>query len=62
MRILIAAAGSRGDVDPYTGLGAALRRAGHDVVLAATEPYAPLVHAAGLGFRPLPAADRKSVV
>ncbi|MFE7957483.1 glycosyltransferase [Streptomyces sp. NPDC057413] len=56
MRILIAAAGSRGDVDPYTGLGAALRRAGHDVVLAATEPYAPLVHAAGLGFRPLPAA------
>ncbi|WP_107071082.1 hypothetical protein [Streptomyces cyaneogriseus] len=36
MRILIAAAGSRGDVAPYTGLGAALRRAGYDVALAAT--------------------------
>lgn len=55
MRILIAAAGSRGDVAPYTGLGAALRRAGYDVALAAAEAFAPLVRAAGLEFRRLPA-------
>ncbi|MEU6417060.1 glycosyltransferase [Streptomyces spiralis] len=55
MRILIAAAGSRGDVDPYTGLGAGLRRAGHEVVVAAPEPFAPLVRRAGLEFRGLPA-------
>ncbi|MFF2195500.1 glycosyltransferase [Streptomyces sp. NPDC058157] len=58
MKILIAAAGSRGDVDPYTGLGAALRAAGHEVALAATAPFAPLVHAAGLEFRSLPAGTR----
>ncbi|MFH7595670.1 glycosyltransferase [Streptomyces racemochromogenes] len=59
MRILIAAAGSRGDVDPYTGLGAALRAAGHEVALATTEPFAPLVRAAGLEFRGLPADSRR---
>lgn len=55
MRILIAAAGSRGDVAPYTGLGAELRRAGYDVVLATTDAFAPLVRDAGLEFRSLPA-------
>ncbi|WP_328875807.1 glycosyltransferase [Streptomyces sp. NBC_00287] len=54
MRILIAAAGSRGDVAPYTGLGAALRQAGHEVALATTDAFAPLARAAGLGFRSLP--------
>ncbi|MFH8798461.1 glycosyltransferase [Streptomyces sp. NPDC017936] len=54
MRILIAAAGSRGDVAPYTGLGAELRRVGHDVVLAAHETFASSARAAGLGFRGLP--------
>ncbi|GAA0288808.1 glycosyltransferase [Streptomyces polychromogenes] len=58
MRILIAAAGSRGDVDPYTGLGAALRAAGHEVALAATAPFATLVRAAGLEFRALPGDTR----
>ncbi|MFE0256818.1 glycosyltransferase [Streptomyces sp. NPDC059010] len=55
MRILIAAAGSRGDVAPYTGLGAGLREAGHEVTLATTDAFAPLVREAGLGFRSLPA-------
>lgn len=41
MGILIAAAGSRGDIAPYTGLGAALRRAGYDVALATTDTFAP---------------------
>ncbi|MET9465478.1 glycosyltransferase [Streptomyces sp. NPDC006544] len=58
MRILIAAAGSRGDVAPYTGLGAELRRAGYDVALAAPETFAPLVRDAGLEFRCLPADTR----
>ncbi|GAA0454872.1 glycosyltransferase [Streptomyces stramineus] len=58
MKILIAAAGSRGDVAPYTGLGAALRRAGYDVALATTDTFAPLVRAAGLEFRSLPADTR----
>jgi UDP:flavonoid glycosyltransferase YjiC (YdhE family) len=58
MRILIAAAGSRGDIAPYTGLGAALSRAGYDVALAATDAFAPLAHDAGLKFRSLPADTR----
>ncbi|MFE1414175.1 glycosyltransferase [Streptomyces sp. NPDC058746] len=58
MKILIATAGSRGDVAPYTGLGAALRAAGHEVALAATESFAPLAEEAGLAFRPLPADPR----
>ncbi|MEU3778925.1 glycosyltransferase, partial [Streptomyces sp. NPDC032472] len=58
MRILIATAGSRGDVAPYTGLGAALLRAGHEVALAATEAFAPLAEEAGLEFRRLPADPR----
>lgn len=58
MRILIAAAGSRGDVAPYTGLGAELRRAGYDVALATTHTFAPLVRDAGLEFRSLPTDPR----
>ncbi|MER7463184.1 glycosyltransferase [Streptomyces sp. NPDC097981] len=58
MKILIAAAGSRGDVAPYTGLGAGLRRAGYDVALATTDAFAPLVRNAGLEFRSLPADTR----
>nr|ALS19382.1 UDP-glucose:sterol glycosyltransferase [Micromonospora echinospora] len=58
MRILIATAGSRGDVAPYTGLGAALRRAGYDVAVATTDTFARMVRDAGLGFRRLPADTR----
>ncbi|MFD0273955.1 glycosyltransferase [Kitasatospora sp. NPDC127111] len=58
MRILITAAGSHGDVAPYTGLGAHLRAAGHEVALAAPECFATLVGDSGLDFRPLPADPR----
>ncbi|MER5775481.1 glycosyltransferase [Streptomyces sp. NPDC002039] len=58
MRIMIAAAGSRGDVAPYTGLGAELRRAGHDVAIAATDTFEPLARDAGLEFHSLPADTR----
>ncbi|ATL32819.1 glycosyltransferase [Streptomyces formicae] len=58
-RILIAAAGSYGDVAPYTGLGARLREAGHDVALATHDSFAPLVTPAGLDFRPLPGGPER---
>ncbi|MGW4891851.1 glycosyltransferase [Kitasatospora sp. NPDC004240] len=58
MRILIATAGSRGDVAPFTGLGARLRAAGHQVALATHTGFAPDVRAAGLEFRPLPLDPR----
>ncbi|WP_030985456.1 glycosyltransferase [Streptomyces sp. NRRL S-1813] len=57
-KILITAAGSYGDVAPYTGLGARLRDAGHEVALATHDTYASLVQAAGLEFRRLPADPR----
>ncbi|MGW8973037.1 glycosyltransferase [Streptomyces platensis] len=54
MHILIATAGSHGDVAPYTGLGARLRQAGHRVVMATHTRSAEAVRRSGLGFRPLP--------
>ena len=53
MRVLIVTSGSMGDVAPYTGLGAGLRAAGHEVTLAAHEPFRSYVAGAGLGFEPL---------
>ncbi|MGH3170668.1 MAG: glycosyltransferase, partial [Trebonia sp.] len=54
MRILIAGVGSRGDVAPLTGLGTALRSAGHDVEIAAYGMFEELVTGCGLGFRRVP--------
>ncbi|BDM74284.1 hypothetical protein HEK616_77710 (plasmid) [Streptomyces nigrescens] len=54
MRVLIASAGSHGDVAPYTGLGTRLTAAGHEVVLATHERSAALVRRCGLDFLPLP--------
>ena len=54
MRILIAAVGSRGDVAPITGLGTALRGAGHDVSVATYETFEGLITGCGLGFRLVP--------
>ena len=58
MRVLIVAPGSRGDVAPFTGLGSALRNAGHDVTIAGYAMSGGLVTACGLGFRPLPGDPR----
>ncbi|MFE1171562.1 glycosyltransferase [Streptomyces sp. NPDC058773] len=57
-KILITAAGSYGDIAPYTGVGARLRAAGHEVALATHDSHAGLVRAAGLEFRRLPADPR----
>lgn len=53
--VAIAAVGSRGDVGPLTGVGVALRDAGHRVVVAAYTPFAELITGCGLEFRELPA-------
>ncbi|MEU8759718.1 glycosyltransferase [Streptomyces sp. NPDC048659] len=58
MRIVMMTAGSRGDVAPYTGLGAGLVRAGHEVTLAAHKLFEPLVAGSGVRFRPLPVDPR----
>jgi sterol 3beta-glucosyltransferase len=54
MRVLIAAVGSRGDVAPISGLGSALRGAGHDVSVATYGMFEDLVTGCGLGFRRVP--------
>jgi UDP:flavonoid glycosyltransferase YjiC (YdhE family) len=53
--VAIAAIGSRGDVAPLTGVGVALRDAGHRVVVAAYTPFADLITGCGLEFREVPA-------
>ncbi len=58
MRVLVVAVGSRGDVAPCTGLGQALRAAGHSVTVAAYEMFAGLVRDSGLEFRALPGDPR----
>ena len=58
MRVLIVAVGSRGDVAPCTGLGQALRAAGHTVTVAAYGMFAGLVGQSGLQFRALPGDPR----
>jgi UDP:flavonoid glycosyltransferase YjiC (YdhE family) len=45
--------GSDGDVLPYLGLGATLRRRGHGATLVAAEDYQPRAEALGMDFRPL---------
>jgi sterol 3beta-glucosyltransferase len=56
-RIVMVAVGSRGDVAPLTGLGAALRRSGHDVAIAAYTPFADMITDSGSTFLELPAAS-----
>ncbi|GAA2516984.1 glycosyltransferase [Streptomyces levis] len=54
MRVVIMTAGSRGDVAPYTGLGAGLVRGGHEVTLATHAGFAPLTEGSGVRFHPTP--------
>jgi sterol 3beta-glucosyltransferase len=61
VKVLIATSGSMGDVAPYTGLGAGLRDAGHDVTVAAHDQFAGVFQAAGLPFRALP-GDMRAVL
>ncbi|HEX5120169.1 MAG TPA: glycosyltransferase [Pseudonocardiaceae bacterium] len=61
MRVLVVAVGSRGDMAPYTGLGAGLVAAGHEVTIAAHPPFEPDIRRAGLGFAAL-GGDVRSLV
>jgi UDP:flavonoid glycosyltransferase YjiC (YdhE family) len=54
-RIVIFAAGSRGDIQPCVALGRALRERGEEVRLVASARYAPMAVAAGLELAPLTA-------
>ncbi|MFD0683590.1 glycosyltransferase [Actinomadura fibrosa] len=54
-RIVIFAAGSRGDIQPCVALGRELRERGHEVRLVASARYAPMVVAAGMELAPLTA-------
>ncbi|UUA11125.1 MULTISPECIES: glycosyltransferase [Streptomyces] len=54
MRLVIMTAGSRGDVAPYTGLGAALARGGHEVTLVTHALFEPLTAGSGVRFHPTP--------
>ncbi|WP_229840076.1 glycosyltransferase [Streptomyces roseolilacinus] len=58
MRVVMMTAGSRGDVAPYTGLGAGLVRGGHEVTLAAHAVFEPLVAGSGVRFHALPVDPR----
>ncbi|MFF5483625.1 glycosyltransferase [Streptomyces sp. NPDC012935] len=51
-------AGSRGDVAPYTGLGHALSRAGHEVTLVTHRCFERLVAGSGVRFHPMPVDPR----
>lgn len=59
MRIVIVAAGSTGDVLPYTGVAARLVERGHDVALAVASDVTDLVTARGLTAIPLPISVRE---
>src|SRR5690349_14001347 len=48
MRIMLATAGSRGDVDPFVALALRAQSGGHDVRVAVTREFAGRVKAAGL--------------
>jgi len=50
LRVLMATAGSHGDVLPFVGLGQALAARGHEVLLFANPVFRPMVEQAGLRF------------
>lgn len=53
MRVLICAAGTRGDVHPLVGIAAAMRQRGHDVFLLTNPAYEHLAQEAGVRFHPI---------
>ncbi|MBK8259283.1 MAG: glycosyltransferase family 1 protein [Polyangiaceae bacterium] len=61
MKVTLVTVGSRGDTEPYVALGAALKRAGHTVRVAACEPFREYVRSHGLPFAAL-GGDIKAIV
>ncbi|HEX6684573.1 MAG TPA: glycosyltransferase [Candidatus Limnocylindrales bacterium] len=56
MRVLILSPGTRGDVAPAAGLGAAFVADGHEVTIVANAEYEPIVTAAGCALGPITAS------
>jgi UDP:flavonoid glycosyltransferase YjiC (YdhE family) len=56
MHVLLATLGTDGDVFPHMGLAAVLQARGHQVTLAAPEPYRARADALGIEFYPLVSA------
>jgi sterol 3beta-glucosyltransferase len=61
VRVVIVTLGSRGDVQPYVALGAGLKAAGHEVVLATHAPFGAQIRARGLGFSPMEGDPREEM-
>ena len=53
MRIAIFGAGSQGDLQPCLRLGAGLKNAGFDILIAAPQNFSDLVHGYALEFQPV---------
>lgn len=51
-RMLLVAMGSAGDVNPFVGIGLALKRRGHDVTVITNEHFRGAVEQTGLDFAP----------
>jgi sterol 3beta-glucosyltransferase len=62
LKIVVTAAGSRGDVQPCVALGLGLKRAGHEVTFASWEPYRHLAESRGLTFYPIVGPDPDRLV
>ncbi len=60
MKLTIATAGSRGDVQPYVALGLGLQAAGHEVKIAADHQFEGFVTGHGLSFAPLSTDSRSA--
>jgi sterol 3beta-glucosyltransferase len=50
MRVLLASVGSRGDIEPFVALGAALQRAGHEALLCASPRFRAFAAAQGVAL------------
>lgn len=48
MKVVIFTLGSRGDVQPYLGRAVGLQRAGHQVALATSKEFTPLIQSYGV--------------
>lgn len=55
MRVAIFCVGTRGDVQPFIGLGQALTRRGHAVTIATSDNFRADIERFGLGYAPLTA-------
>lgn len=58
MNFLLLGMGSRGDVNPFLGLGKALKKRGHGVTIVANEVFGDLATDMGLGFDAVGTAEQ----